>query len=183
MESIIYQQFPIIGRTENKTPKISNKYFGKFNLPVQEEVQYRLIKVNQFIYSRVTDQSLSKEQQQRLAENKAKEISTKFRTLSQNYQIRNVAETKSFLLNNRFLISLLEEIPEKISQYFGDNQKPVLKVSYEPEYVNSAELWVEILTKLSAKEAMRILDKFDEEWWLEKIDKTYGRLNITLKFI
>ena len=84
---------------------------------------------------------------------------------------------------NRFLFSLLEEIPNKIYEYFGNNQKLSLKISHEPDFPQSSELWVSILTELSAKEALSILEKFDEEWWLENMDKSAGKLNINLKFV
>jgi hypothetical protein len=103
--------------------------------------------------------------------------------LAREYEINNPSEVAKFLLENFFLFDLLKEVPGKIREYFGEKQKTVLKISYEPEYPNAAELWVEILTELSAKDAMQILDRFDEEWWFEKVEKSHGRLNITLKFI
>ena len=103
--------------------------------------------------------------------------------LAKDYIVKNPSEVGDFIGENFFLLDILEEIPNRISQYFGDNQKLTLTVSYEPEFPNSSELWVEVLTELSAKEARPILDKFDEEWWLDNMDRGNFKLNITLKFI
>ena len=127
-----------------------------------------------------SNQYLSQEQ---IAKSQSKAIDEKFDSLIQKYKISKTDEVKSFLSKNSFLIKLLEEIPNKIYQHFGDNQKLALTVSYEPEFPNSSELWVEILTTLSAKEAMPILETFDEKWWLININRANFKLNITLKFI
>ena len=103
--------------------------------------------------------------------------------LAKDYIVKNPSEVGDFIGENFFLLDILEEIPNRISRYFGDNQKLTLTVSYEPEFPNSSELWVEVLTELSAKEARPILDKFDEEWWLDNMDRGNFKLNITLKFI
>ncbi len=128
----------------------------------------------------LSNQSLTQEQ---IAKSQKKIIDEKFEVLSRKYKISKTDEVKNFLSNNRFLIKLIEEISSKISQYFGVNQKPALKISYEPEFPSSSELLVEIRTELSAKEAMPLLEKFDEEWWLENLDKANYKLSITLKFV
>jgi len=89
----------------------------------------------------------------------------------------------SFLRKNRFLVPLLREIPEKIYDYFGKEQKLSLKISFESDSLQLAELWVSILTELLANEVLPILDRFDEEWWLENMNRADSKLNITLKFI
>ncbi len=103
--------------------------------------------------------------------------------LAKDYIIKKPKEVAEFVSENLYLLDLIEEIPTRISTYFGENQSLALRVSHEPEFPNSSELWVEILTKLSAKKAMPILYRFDEEWWLENLDRARYKLNITVKFI
>lgn len=99
------------------------------------------------------------------------------------YKFYEINFVNSFLRKNRFLVPLLREIPEKIYDYFGKDQKLALKVSFESDSPQSTELWILILTELSAKEAFPILEKFDEEWWLENLDRTDCKLNISLEYI
>lgn len=103
--------------------------------------------------------------------------------LAKDYNIKKPKEVADFIGGNLFLLEVLEEIPAQISLYFGESQKLALKVSYEPEVPRSSEIWIEILTELSAKEATNLLEKFDENWWLENMDRTDGKLNVALKFI
>ncbi len=103
--------------------------------------------------------------------------------LAQDFIIKKPKEVGEFVSENLYLLDLLEEIPSRIYNYFGANQQLELRVSHEPEFPNSSELWVDILTKLSAKEATQILDKFDADWWLENMERANSKLNITLEFI
>jgi hypothetical protein len=103
--------------------------------------------------------------------------------LKQSYKFCEENFVSSFLRKNRFLIPLLREIPEKLYDYFGKNQKLALKVSFESDSPQLSELWILILTELPTTEAFPILEKFDEEWWLENLDRTDCKLNISLEYI
>lgn len=103
--------------------------------------------------------------------------------LAKDYEIKNPKEVADFIGENLFLLEILEEAPNQISRYFGENRKLALRVAYEPEFPRSSELWIEILTELSAKEATRLLEKLDENWWLENTEKGGGKVNVTVKFI
>lgn len=126
------------------------------------------------------NQSLTSEQ---IAEKQAKSINLEINDLRSKFEITNFEEVRNFLTKNRFLVSLVEGIPSKIYQYFGIGQKLALQILCEPDFPKSFELWIHILTELSAKKALPILERFDEEWWLENMDKSDGKLNITLKFV
>jgi hypothetical protein len=104
-------------------------------------------------------------------------------SLKQFYRFCEMDSVKVFLRRNRFLVPLLREVPEKIYGYFGKDQKLDLRISFESDSPQSSELWVSILTELSAAEALPILERFDEEWWLENMDRADCKLNITLKFV
>ncbi len=104
-------------------------------------------------------------------------------SIKQFYTFYEINFVSGFLRRNRFLVPLLREIPEKIYHYFGKDQKLALKVSFEPDSPQLSELWILVLTELTAKEAFPILEKFDEEWWLENLDRTDCKLNISLEYI
>ncbi len=126
------------------------------------------------------NQSLTSEQ---IVASRAKAINNEINALSSKYKISNFEEVKNFLLKNRFLVSLLEEIPNKIYQYFGDSQKLALQVLYEPDFPDSSELWILVMTELSAKEARSIMNKFDKEWWLENLHKANCKLNVGIEYV
>lgn len=103
--------------------------------------------------------------------------------LAKVYVIKKPNEVGEFIGKNLFLLDILEEIPGKIYQYFGENQKLSLKMSYDPDFPQSSDLWVSILTKLSVDEVFPLLEKFDEEWWLDNLDRANCKLNIKLEYI
>jgi hypothetical protein len=129
----------------------------------------------------ISRQSLTHEQIEEWK--KVRDFEIKFDLLSEFYQFNNEVEVTQFLQKNKFLLSTLLEIPPHIYDFFGAPQELSLRVSYEPESKGFSELWVEIITTLSAQEAMSILDEFDEHWWLEKMNGVAGKLNIILKFV
>ena len=180
--STLGRNFPsFIIKKKQTTRKSNETAFGQ-NVSLLEEIQEYKNTPHYFDYlSEITsDQSLSQEQ---IAKSQIKPIDEKLDFVFQRYEIAESESIKSFLSKNRLLILLLEEIPSKISQYFGHNQKLSLKISHEPDFPQSFELWVFILTELSAKEAFPILEKFDEDWWLENLDRADCKLNISLEYI
>jgi threonyl-tRNA synthetase len=126
------------------------------------------------------NQSLTPEQ---IAKSQTKVIDGEVNSLSRKYEISNFEEVKNFISKNRFLIPLLEEIPNKIFQYYGSQQKIALELFYEPDFPQSSKLWVSVLTELSAEEARSIMDKIDGEWWLENIDRAKCKLNIGIDYV
>lgn len=145
-------------------------------LPAYRNSDYLLDSLSQA----VSNQTLSPEQ---LAKSQSRVVDEKIDSLKETFEINKIEDVKNFLLKNRDLFPLLEEISNRIYQYFGDKQKLSLKVSHEPDFPQTPELWVSILTEYSAKEALPILEKFDEEWWLENMDRSAWKLNINLKFV
>lgn len=55
---------------------------------------------------------------------------------------------------------ILDEIVEKVPFYFSD-------ASLQCEFVED-DLCVNVLTTMSVDEASKALDRFDNEWWLDK---------------
>ncbi len=126
------------------------------------------------------NQSLTPEQ---IAKGQTKSITEEINTLHSKYEISNFEEVKTFLSRNLFLLSLLEEIPSKISQYFGGNQKLALQVFHEPDFSDSSEVWILVLTELTAKEARSLMNRFDKDWWLENLHKAACKLNIGIEYV
>jgi tetratricopeptide (TPR) repeat protein len=88
-----------------------------------------------------------------------------------------------FVQQNSFLVELLAEAPRRINSVFGEETKLVLRLSQDPEDVDSRKLFINILTTLSAQEAFPLLERLDEEWWLDISDRADGKLNIRLRYV
>ncbi len=103
--------------------------------------------------------------------------------LARDYEIKNPAQVAEFIGENLFLLELLEEIPSEIFVHFGNNQRLQLEILSEPDFPDSKELWVSVLTELSAQKARQIMDKFDQNWWLGNLDRADCKLNIALQYV
>jgi hypothetical protein len=99
------------------------------------------------------------------------------RELEKLYTFDNTKEIKNFLLTNDYLIETLFEAPGYIYRVFG--QVPIhLELHHDPEE-DWDELFIIIRSLYSAEEAIRRENQLVEEWFLEKMDDTQSKLNIT----
>jgi len=106
-----------------------------------------------------------------------------FIRLENIYVFRAAAHVKSFLEKNVFLTPLLLEANGKIRKYFGMTSHIALEVSEDPENGKYEELWARIQTNLSPADALPLLTKFDDEWWLEASVDSNNLLNIKLEYV
>lgn len=170
-----------VPRKQTSSRKKETKNFEAEVLSQSEVQEYRNSGYYLDSISELTrNQSLTAEQ---IAKSKTTTVIEEINALPSKYQISNFEEVKNFLSKNRFLISLLEEIPNKIYQYYGSEQKIALEVFYEPDFPQSSELWASVLTELSAEEARSIMNKIDEDWWLENIERAKCKLNIGIDYV
>lgn len=101
-----------------------------------------------------------------------------FRLLERLFNLsNNPGEVKRFLLVNSYLIEILLEAPTHIYRIFG--QVPMeLELHHDPEE-GWEELFIVIKSAYSAEEAIRLENKLAEEWFLDRMKDTRGKLNIT----
>jgi len=104
-------------------------------------------------------------------------------SLEQLYTFRRPLEVSQFLDTHPFLVPLLVEAHGKIEQYFGPSPDVVLEVVTDPEAIDDRELFAFIRTSFLPDEALGRLDRFDDEWWLDAMDKTLGALCIDVEFL
>ncbi len=102
--------------------------------------------------------------------------------LAKDYIIENPKEVADFIGDNLFLLEILEEIPAKIKQHFGNEQKFSLQFFPDPEDVNSHRLRVNVQSE-SAKEARQIMDKLDEDWWIDNEVRSDSKILITPEYV
>lgn len=104
--------------------------------------------------------------------------------LAELYSVRSPSEIVSeFLAENRYLVKLLKEARRQIAHYFGAETKPSLELVYIPETDILDKIWVLIPTKLDVEPALALLDRFDEEWWLDALVEAKDNMNIKLEYV
>lgn len=89
-----------------------------------------------------------------------------------------VVEVISFVRKYPFLLSILEEAPDQIYRMFGKDILLRLELHHDPEE-GWDELFIVIRSAYSAEEAIRLENRLAEEWFLDRIKETRGKLNIT----
>jgi hypothetical protein len=98
------------------------------------------------------------------------------------YILLEPATVSNFLQEHRVLVSLLNEAYQEIRKHFASEDLKLELVS-DREIAEDRQLFVYILTSLSVTDALKKLDRFDEQWWLERIDRANGLLNFNLRFV
>ncbi len=117
-------------------------------------------------------------------------------TITEDYQIKlqkvldaysfrdnkDKPEVISFLSEHLYLFDLLLDAVVFVKRWFP-TQELVLEVFKDFGLVNDSHLVLFIVTELKAKEALMLLDKIDEDWWLDNIDRAKGKLSIDIGFV
>ncbi|MFQ5870242.1 MAG: hypothetical protein ACE5JC_10105 [Candidatus Zixiibacteriota bacterium] len=86
-------------------------------------------------------------------------------------------EIEKFLGKYKHLFPILEEAEEQIVSVFGENIKLCLELHRDPEE-GWNELFIVIKSEYSAEEAFRLENRLAEEWFLDRMKETKGKLNI-----
>lgn len=102
--------------------------------------------------------------------------------LSNKYVLRKSLAVISFIEEHQELVYLLDEAYEEIRKYFSSEDLRLELVS-DPEIAEDQQLFVYIFTALPVTDALKKLDKFDEQWWLDRLDSANGLLNFNLRFV
>jgi hypothetical protein len=101
--------------------------------------------------------------------------------LEKLYIFRDASEVTSFLEENPFLIPLLVESYPYIKKYFPDADV-FLEVVHDPEIIGYTQLIAFIAVRQNAEEADEALDRLDEEWAPEALERAGNKFLITLEF-
>ena len=105
-------------------------------------------------------------------------------SLAALYRFDDPAAVTDFLSRHDFLVDLLIEAREHIGTHFGPDTPAALEVVYDPEDEHGEpELFARIETTLSAEEALLHLDRLDEGWWLDAVQRGRFILQIDVWFV
>lgn len=92
------------------------------------------------------------------------------------YTFKNPAEIRKFLWTHKDLIGTLLEAHKQIKRVFGENMIEVyLEYGRDPEE-DFEGLFAVIKTNLSPEESLDLLDRFDEEWFLDNVSNEIGSI-------
>ena len=100
--------------------------------------------------------------------------------LKRLYAFRDEDQVADFLQLHVFLIPLLEEISEKVQEYFPDSPMD-LHVLYADEE-ESPLLVASVRPSVSAREAFSTMKRFRHEWWFDEMDRAEDQLLVTVAF-
>ena len=104
-----------------------------------------------------------------------------FEKLEYFYELKEKKEVINFLKKHPFLVSFLLEAQKKIRSYF-QQEKLILKVTYDPEIIDCVQLLLLISTNLVPDEALKKLELLDKDWWLELPHQVWNLLLPTLEY-
>lgn len=77
---------------------------------------------------------------------------------------------------------LIEEAKERLRQAFGPDAEIYTKLSIDPSEPNAAPItFVVARVKVSPAQSSAIMDRVDEEWWLDQFGRAEGKVNITIE--
>lgn len=92
------------------------------------------------------------------------------------YTFSNSIDVKRFLLKNKCLINILFEAYKQIKRIFNQNIVEIcLEYDRDPEE-DFEGLFVIIKTNLSPEESLNLLERFDEEWFLDNVSEEIGSI-------
>jgi hypothetical protein len=110
------------------------------------------------------------------------DITLVYAQLEKVYSFRNAEAVRRFLQTHPHLIEVILETYPYLVKYFGPNPQVMLEVVGDPEAEGLEELFAYILTSLPVDEALARLDKLDQEWFLDQLDRIGGQFNFNLEF-
>jgi hypothetical protein len=99
------------------------------------------------------------------------------------YKFRDRLEVEQFLQEHGFLLPLLVDAYPVIEKHFGPHPDVVLEVVTDPEGPDESDLVAFIRTSLSPDQVLDKLNRLDEEWFLDVMDMTQGKLCIHVEFV
>lgn len=105
------------------------------------------------------------------------------RKLEGIYSFRDAGAMRSFLKAHLQLIEVLFQAHVHLQKHLGPDPQVELAIITDPEVEDMDELFAYILTSLPVDEALARLDRLDEEWFLDQLDRVDGRFNFNLEFV
>lgn len=99
------------------------------------------------------------------------------------FEIEDDVSLSVYLRRYPFLINLLLEAFPKLEAYFGLGTAITLRLVEEPDASSEVELFAMVQTTLHPEDALRRLESFDQEWWLDASPRANCKLNFSVEYL
>lgn len=106
----------------------------------------------------------------------------KLKSVIAAFTLMNSSLVIKFLREHLYLVNLILTARSKIADYFGQSTPLALSLAQYPDE-GAEELYLFIQTKLSAKEALPLLELFEENWWLDTLSRARCKMTIKLEYV
>ncbi len=99
----------------------------------------------------------------------------------EQFDLREADRVQEYLQRNSFLLPIIFEAQAQIARLFSLSTKTVLEVTTDPSD-GTSQLYLVVPTKLRARAAYELFERFEQEWWLEASARAQFRMNIVPEF-
>lgn len=99
------------------------------------------------------------------------------------YSVRDPGRIEDFVHQRPLITKVLADAIDELPKYFGPQPDVVLERVIDPEFEEDDQLFAYIRTSLSADDALKRLERLDEDWFLAKIGQLDGAFNFNLQFV
>ena len=112
-------------------------------------------------------------------------MTTQTQDIEQHYTLIDRDGVLDFLGAHSYLMPMLVDAHERVTAEFPGSRL-FLRVATDPDNMgpdNTDGLVASIATNLEPLEAIGRLDRIDDDWWLEAMPSTQGKLILDLEFV
>ncbi len=111
------------------------------------------------------------------------DASQRLHALETSYRFRRAIAVRRFLQAYPHLVEFLHEARPYLKKHFGSELEVALEVVSDPEATDAKQLFAYIRTALPVDMALAQLDRLDEEWFLDRLDRVGGLFNFNLEIV
>jgi biotin synthase-related radical SAM superfamily protein len=141
----------------------------------------KLVKKDSIMTPKNVQEKLEGVSNQLLESQKPAALTREVFDLQKFYQFDDISSVVAYLDNNDRLISLLEQIPQKIAEYLPDS-KLFLNVETDEEITDYVRLYVWVVSHFEPEEAFEKLKAFKYDWWFDVSKNVKGKLFVAIDY-
>jgi hypothetical protein len=109
--------------------------------------------------------------------------STRLHRLEEMYSFRDATAVRRFLQMHPHVVRVLLDAYPYLLKHFGPDPQVVLEVISDREAESWDQLFAYVCTPLPVNEALARLDKLDQEWFLDQLDRVEDLFNFNLEIV